>query len=201
MGDSKRLHDIGRRHGTDKVNHGYLGFYEKHLDPTSIASLLEMGIYQGASLRMWQEWLPEATIEGWDVDEIEVEGCVTKVVNQNDREAMATAAADVYDVIVDDAGHFMRGMQTALSFLFPRCRTYIVEDLYLSWSPGAYEASDVSTYHLLTHIEDEGWPSPWATEDEARYIADNAELVDVFFRGDPAHPRSASAILRNRSRD
>ena len=46
------LHDYGLQYGSDKAtHHGYLTFYEAHIgEPKSI---IEFGILNGASLKMW----------------------------------------------------------------------------------------------------------------------------------------------------
>jgi hypothetical protein len=49
------LETLGRRYKTDKVEHGYLPFYEKHI-PKNTLSYLEVGIAKGASLLMFNDY-------------------------------------------------------------------------------------------------------------------------------------------------
>jgi hypothetical protein len=56
-----KLKEIGEKYGTDKVEHDYLDFYEKEL-PKQVGKLLEIGVLNGASLRMWKEYYTEAAI-------------------------------------------------------------------------------------------------------------------------------------------
>lgn len=53
---------------TDKGHHGYLPLYERHLVREEITTLLEVGVFNGGSLRMWARWLPKARIVGIDVE-------------------------------------------------------------------------------------------------------------------------------------
>ncbi len=59
---------IGRRYGTDKVEHGFCAFYDEHLDASRgrVRKVLEIGVFQGASLQMWRDYFPRATIHGLD---------------------------------------------------------------------------------------------------------------------------------------
>src|SRR5215469_6200011 len=79
------LCELGAKHGTDKspifdgkqhkrawmTGHNYTPFYSK-LFSTSIHHLLEIGIDQGNSLKMWEEFFPDADIYGVDVTDCRV---------------------------------------------------------------------------------------------------------------------------------
>lgn len=51
---------IAEKYDTDKNIHGYMPFYELYLAPyrKTTGNLLEIGVYKGESLRLWQEVLP-----------------------------------------------------------------------------------------------------------------------------------------------
>ena len=57
------LDEIGLKYGTDKASshHNYLSFYERFLAPLRDEPLtvLEIGVFQGASLNTWREYFPE----------------------------------------------------------------------------------------------------------------------------------------------
>ena len=66
------LDDIGRKYGTGKSSefHGFLDYYELTIRDKQIESVLEIGVGSNAqSLRMWAEFLPQATIYGFDINE------------------------------------------------------------------------------------------------------------------------------------
>ena len=65
------LSELGKKFNTDKGTiHSYLDYYESvferiRFDPIVI---LEIGIYEGASLEMWAEYFPMAEIHGIDIN-------------------------------------------------------------------------------------------------------------------------------------
>src|ERR1035437_6331525 len=63
------LDRIALQFGTDKFVHGYTPYYERHLGLLRFEpiTLLEIGVWDGASLRTWEAWMPEAQIIGVDI--------------------------------------------------------------------------------------------------------------------------------------
>lgn len=199
------LHEIGLKHGTDKATyHQFLNFYEKHIDPQKVSRFLEIGVLNGASLRTWREWLPKSTIvEGWDINApAPIPGCDLRIVNQLNINQMLDNVTGTYDVILDDGGHTAQMMQVAFATLFPLTKMYIIEDLHAPWCGPEYMGpGDTNTLDLLENFHIDGWDSPYATDSQKQYIGANAQIVDIFIRGDRDKPDSASAIIRNRSLD
>jgi len=76
------LSALGTQHGTDKVAQGftevYTSLFELHrkatklglpppaLDRLGVQRMMEIGVFRGASIKMWRDWLPNATIYGVD---------------------------------------------------------------------------------------------------------------------------------------
>jgi hypothetical protein len=62
------LSDLARKFQTDKVTHGYTEVYETLFAPirSRVRKVLEIGVYFGSSIRMWQEFFPNAKIIGLD---------------------------------------------------------------------------------------------------------------------------------------
>lgn len=81
------LDSIGIKTGTDKASpyHNYLYFYESYFSPFRLSkfTLIEVGVHKGASLAMWEEYFPNATIIGIDINpKILYEGRATvKIAN------------------------------------------------------------------------------------------------------------------------
>lgn len=128
---STELCTIMKCHGSDKGlgHHNYTTFYEpllKHLKTTTDVVVFELGIgtnnpnlpssmgvdgRPGASLRGWEEWLPNAHIIGADIDRdilFTTERITTYYVDQKN----ATTITDMWskckqpvDLIVDDGLH------------------------------------------------------------------------------------------------
>lgn len=142
------LDNMGLKFGTDKASngHGYLDIYEKHLLESFFPlghenrSLLELGWWDGASMRMWREFFPAAwTITGLDIEEKEpVEGVNFVRSAQNDAARIADMAQQYgpWDVIVDDASHISPLTISSFKLLWPHLKPgglYFVEDLQVSY--------------------------------------------------------------------
>jgi len=106
------LHDIGKINSTDKVCHRYLPHYERrfrHLRDEPI-TLLEIGVWNGQSLRTWRDFFPSGMIYGLDIvpeymfTEERIE-CF--LGDQSDAVFLAEAARQTgpLDFVVDDGGH------------------------------------------------------------------------------------------------
>lgn len=197
------LHDIGLKYGTDKSTyHQYMNFYENNIDPNSISRFLEIGIDNGASIKTWREWFPETTIvEGWDINQSQpIYGCDLRVVDQLDINAMLNNITGIYDIILDDGGHLAKMMQLSFATLFHTTRFYIIEDLQAPRRDGSYITDgDIDTLSMIENFNIDGWTSQYATEEQREYINKNAEVVDIFYRGDKDIPYSSTAIIRNKS--
>lgn len=108
------LDAIGSRHGTDKANrgHDYLRWYELYLAPWRDRefTLLEIGVGDGPSLRLWRDYFQRARVVGMDIepskshhagDRIEI-----MIGDQSKGEDLDRIAGyGPFGVIVDDAGH------------------------------------------------------------------------------------------------
>ncbi len=136
------LDTLGKKYGTDKAegSHNYLFMYEFFLQRfrDKPIRLLEMGVGNGASLRMWREYFPLAVIVGFDIDPQRMENAGRRVDihigdqgNDEDLQRVQDAHGP-FDVIVDDAGHDPRMQVSAYKWLLPKMPAggiYILEDV------------------------------------------------------------------------
>ena len=66
------LNDVGKKYGTDKANgsHGYLDEYERIANLSDLRNkemkMLEIGVLNGASIKMWAEYFKKGRIVGID---------------------------------------------------------------------------------------------------------------------------------------
>ncbi len=145
------LDEIGLKHGTDKASshHNYLTFYESFMAPLRDApiTVLEIGVYQGASLKTWREYFTKARIIGVDIQPnckmYETDRIRIELADQSNLEHLARLAAThgPFDLIVEDGSHKWEHQTTTLRALFPFLRNgghYIVEDLQTNY--GALQA-------------------------------------------------------------
>ena len=140
------LDALAHKYGADKRSglHGYTRFYERHLRGRKVSKLLEIGIFKGASLNMWGEFLPECQLYGIDTDP----NCIhtgrvadrvhRDLVDQSDRAALEQYATRCgpWDVVVDDGSHMTSHQITSFEVLWPHVKAggfYAIEDTFCSF--------------------------------------------------------------------
>ena len=116
------LAEIYARHpGSDKgTTHSYIEFYERWLAPYrhTAQRVLEIGLSNGDSLRMWEEYFTHAEVWGvdrsdqpdggrWDLRPIITEGTHhIAILDATDRAAVeARFGGMTFDIIIEDASH------------------------------------------------------------------------------------------------
>jgi SAM-dependent methyltransferase len=144
----RNLDTIALAVGTDKASagHGYTAVYGpllEHMRELGNVRLLEIGVWEGASLTMWAEWLPMADIVGVDIDlaRCRIQESDRVKLRQGDTLDAAFLASLVaefgaFDVVIDDGAHLIAHHQAAFDALWPAVKPgglYIVEDLHTYW--------------------------------------------------------------------
>lgn len=145
-GTEKTLDALGIKFGTDKASstHDYLNLYERFFQPMrhTAAKILEIGIYNGASLSVWESYFPNATIIGADIDRSTMRFARPRVqieiIDQSDIESLVYLGLKYgpFDAVIEDGSHFWEHQITTLKTLFPFVRNggiYIVEDLQTNY--------------------------------------------------------------------
>lgn len=148
------LDDIGLACGTDKssLDHSYTLVYEQYFDSLrhEPVKLLELGVYQGASLRMWDEYFtnPDSDIIGIDhaVSDLSI-GRGRVRVYQGDQCDVPGALSFGWlpDIVIDDASHLSSKTIESFQLWFSLLRPgglYVVEDLVTSYYLGGPAESD-----------------------------------------------------------
>jgi hypothetical protein len=135
------LHEIGLKYGTDKsTHHNFTPTYDLYLSylRNQNLKLLEIGISEGPSLKMWEEYFQNSQIIGVDILErsyMNTERIHTMIINQEKENELLSIPGE-FDIIIDDGGHTMYQQQLTLKVLFdPKLKyggTYILEDLHTS---------------------------------------------------------------------
>ena len=149
------LQQIGMKYETDKATaHHYCDFYERELTNFRPLKILEIGVLNGASLRMWHEFYPGAIVIGIDFEKCApVDGCVVLHADATDLFYLEVLFANhQFDLIIDDGSHFTKDQQIAFHYLFnQKLRPggyYIMEDVHTSFIP-AFVNSTFTTYDIL----------------------------------------------------
>lgn len=145
----------------------YSRYYERHLvhlrhEPIT---LVELGVWEGASLRTWAEWFdhPDRHIVGIDIQQ-EFEGDAPEGVEVFcDDQASATLAAALaergnIDIIIDDASHDSWRTIDSFKTWWPQLKpggVYAIEDLWFSYHPGAAPPGTESIMQHLLSLADQ----------------------------------------------
>jgi hypothetical protein len=145
------LNDLAHQYHCDKrvsdemgPAHGYTPVYQQLFGEQRLEykNVLEIGVWDGRSLRMWYDYFPNAMI--WGVDNMNAVGCLPpEQINndrikflfgrQEDKEFLDSSFSNViFDLIIDDGSHQSWSHQLTFKYLFPRLKhggLYIIEDL------------------------------------------------------------------------
>jgi hypothetical protein len=129
---------------TDKgpKHHNYTDHYRRffrHLRFRRL-TLLEIGILDGGSLRLWRRFLPRAMIVGIDLKlpDLQLEGVEMHAGDQSDQTFLAKLVSRYggFDIVIDDGSHIGRHIHASFDNLFPAVRPggwYVIEDLETSY--------------------------------------------------------------------
>ncbi len=141
------LDDLAIRHKADKSSlyHNFAVKYDRLLSGfrETFTSVLEIGVAQGQSLRMWADYFPNAAIHGADIS-VASRTCESNRIKfhltdqGNEAQLKNLEQFSPFDLIVDDGNHFWREQILSFKTLFPFLKKggiYIVEDSCTSYWP------------------------------------------------------------------
>lgn len=138
------LDELGLKHGTDKASdgHDYLNVYEEFLAPyrNSARAIMEIGVREGPSVRLWRDYFTRAQVIGVDVKEEcrahADERIAIEIGNQGDprfvRQLMKTYKPDI---VMDDGSHIWKHQIDTFRVVFPLLNPgglFVCEDLHTS---------------------------------------------------------------------
>mgnify|MGYP006428729963 CR=1 FL=1 len=162
------LNDIFDQYGSDKgsLKHNYGSVYEIYLHEfrNKSPNLLELGVLNGASLRAWRTYIPNASIWGLDIDpvvrerllgEINIEVITGSQSDDHVLGELVAAASPGFDIVIDDGSHVNAHIIASFSFLFPRLLpggVYIIEDLLESYHADEEEMMSWAGMHLNSDL-------------------------------------------------
>ena len=162
------LDDLAINHASDKSSkyHNYARKYDKILSPfiNTFTDVLEIGVSQGQSTKMWTDYFPNATIHGADINKASVicEAYSNRIkfhlIDQRDRAKLKNLEQySPFDLIIDDGNHFWMEQILTFETLFPYLRSggiYIVEDTTTSyWKE--YKNNRISPIEYFKALVDE----------------------------------------------
>lgn len=177
----KMLDKIGVKYGADKssIFHNYLDFYEQQLPGQDFKGrLLEIGVMDGLSMRMWREYYPLAEIIGIDIKDMsfmhnqdwQIPESVKLVICDGTRKAH-TKKLGMFDIIIDDGSHYWADQQKSFENLYYSQLNddgiYIIEDLWTSHID-YYANAKINTLEYLEQLEKKGMLMTYFTYEHNR---------------------------------
>ena len=202
-GAAPTLAQLCERHGlnTDKCprHHNYVEVYDKLFPAVrdSTRRLLEIGVLEGDSMRLWEAYFPAAKIFGVDIEpkpRVNTERIRTTVADQGRRKDLQLVLERFggdYDIIIDDGGHTMTQQQLSFATLFPALNAggvYIIEDVGTSFPQfypgyGVEKDGSNSTYTMIDGFVRTGKVrSKYMTDAESAYLSAHISHCLYFVR-------------------
>lgn len=144
------LDELAIKHKTDKgsTDHSYTSKYSLYLEQyrNEKFNLLEIGVCDGASVKMWKDYFPKANIVALDIDsrckEFEEDRINIHIGDQTDIKFLNNIIKEYnhFEIILDDGGHSWRQQIISFETLFPQLTPggmYFIEDMHTSYRPGS----------------------------------------------------------------
>lgn len=162
------LSDLASKYNTDKGphGHGYTDIYEIYFNSYRDIdfNFLEIGVYDGASLKMWKDYFIKAKIVSIDIDKrcksFEEERINIEIGDQTDQSFLTSVSYKhgSFSIILDDGGHSNKQQITSFETLFPLLNPggiYMIEDLHCSYVKGSiWDDYHISTTDYLKNLVD-----------------------------------------------
>ena len=203
---SGNLEKLASKYGSDKraASHGYCEIYEAILGDKrkEVLTVVEIGTWEGRSLRMWADWFENAHLYGFDlptpmlpcetfhgVDFANPRVALLKgdQANRDDLKRLVDATGSPIDIFIDDGGHTMEQQQVTLGYIFPYLADggiYVCEDLYTcyhksangtDWNPTKTPWTTLGIFEAI--LTGNPWDSDFMLPAEKQYLMGN--LYDI----------------------
>jgi hypothetical protein len=202
------LEELGKKYKPSKRAHNYLPYYWMHFRDIreQVKRVCEIGLQNDSSIRMWEEFFPNAEIYGIDIDPNcqSFEGDRRRVFigDQGDPRFLSECLSEMegpLDVVIDDGSHLVQHQLGSFEVLFPslsRHGIYVIEDT--GGVVGDYDLFTVNSLQRLAQNvlywpeghRPEDWPYLSSFPESASWADRNVVGVAVYrwicflFRGD-----------------
>jgi hypothetical protein len=211
------LIELSQIFNTDKrpSMHNFVELYDRYLTPLqdSVHRILEIGIFNGASHKMWKCFFDSTEVYGIDirpkpwVEQLGIHTYIANQANREDLQGFVDSSGGNFDVIIDDGGHYMSHQQVSVGFLFEQLAPgglFIIEDVHTS-IPAFYEGfgqdstlSNTTLKVFLDYLVTESIESVYMTEEEKTYLETHIEYIDIYKRKNSMH--STAVVIRKKKK-
>lgn len=212
---NKFLSDKGSVYGScHKFTEIYDEYFHKFIDKN--VNILEIGIQDGSSLKMWNEFFNNPNIIGLDISDksmFDNENVKTYIVDQSNEESINNFKQNInieFDIIIDDGSHHMRDQQLTLGILFPYLKSggiYVLEDLHTSLcDPNTMvygrpiEIYSDRSNTTLEFLKKKPYKSVYLDDEKNQFLVKHINNVNIFDVHNPLVPneyknRSVTSII------
>ena len=118
--------------GGDKgTAHSYIGIYEQEMAKTEVISLLEIGIWEGHSIAMWQSYFKDSEILGVDITDKRLKFDIPVLLADATKPIPALFDRK-FDYIIDDGSHLVHDQIASFELLWGNLKIggkYFIEDI------------------------------------------------------------------------
>lgn len=189
----KSLEEISKHYQSDKgsVYHNYLEIYEKYFSKyrNNLENFLEIGLWQGDSIRMWRDYFTTGNLVGADIldlSHVVLPNTQIHICDQSDRNQLndlVSKTFNEFDIIIDDGGHWQHQQQITLGFMFPYLKSggvFVIEDLHTANHPAYTRPGDVATLDILREWRDNNiLVSNCMTNSEIEYLQNTVAEIHI----------------------
>jgi methyltransferase family protein len=189
MSQQSSLNTIGLKYGTDKASsgHNYLNFYETFFEPLRHKQLtvLEIGVFEGASLKTWRDYFPNSKIIGADIlpaaRRFERDRVIIEVLDQSNIDELTRLSLKhgPFDLVIEDGSHMWEHQITSLRTIFPFLKNdgiYVVEDLQTNYGALQGRFKGVASSSCVDYLKK--WLDLFVADDQMPLT----NLEDAFLR-------------------
>ena len=164
--DNMSLDRLGILHGTDKAStvHGFLETYEQFFEPLrhKPLCLLEIGVKDGASVRTWADYFPQARIVGLDFNPKTAAQATDRITieigDQSDRAVLLGLCQRYgpFDIVIEDGSHLWQHQILGLETLFEHVKPggyYVMEDIHTSFGEPAERYHGGAAFSAVDYLQ------------------------------------------------
>jgi len=142
------LKNLAKKYNSNKVSQKLpfllpsYDFYFQNMRK-NVRSIFEIGILEGNSLRIWEEYFPNSKLYGLDIQKKNIDNlsnrCKIFIGNQNNINTLRTITKEIglIDIIIDDGSHNPTDQIISFDFLFENMLkpggVYVIEDTHTSY--------------------------------------------------------------------
>jgi hypothetical protein len=180
------LHRLAAKYKPSKRYHNYIERYSLHFAPVRerVRKVVEIGVQTPASLLMWEEYFPAATVYGIDIDEAcrgfaggRKEVWIGDQKDEAFLQAFVAGTGGGFDIVIDDGEHSETAILKSFCWLFPALGDhgiYAVEDIIEMPNVARFfRAIERSIGYWPPGFETVDWPYLHKFDDGAPWLARN----------------------------